>query len=319
MTFTVRAVDVGSGNTKFVSAVAGEDVRCVAFPSIAYPSMDRRPGWPAGGRRRTLLIPIGSLFYEVGPDVALAADTFRARQLHDGYAESPEDVTLLRGTLAMMKLPYIDLLVVGLPVALFAGRKAALEKAMTGWHDIGDGKAVTVAEALAVAQAFMPSCNELGVSAALEISRSGQGAHARMFFAGRLSAPMPGAWVPASSATSVREPGRSSWSPTTVFVSQPGHDPQGRVATRSSRSRSFHAKTAALCLWTPLCDRMATSGPFSLRSSPWRRMTSSRPSFAPLAAFTRWTCRSSTTRIWRYFVSAGPVPPPSWLAPCPRP
>ena len=152
MALTVRAVDVGSGNTKFISAVAGEDVRCMSFPSIAYPSLDGRSGWTAADRRRTLLIPVEPLFYEVGPDVALAADTFRARQLHDDYTESPEYTALLRGALAMMKLTQIDLLVVGLPVALFAGRKAALEKAMIGRHDIGDGKVVTVSRALAVAQ-----------------------------------------------------------------------------------------------------------------------------------------------------------------------
>jgi superfamily II DNA or RNA helicase len=38
------------------------------------------------------------------------------------------------------------------------------------------------------AQGFMQSCNELGVPAALEISRSGRGAHAWVFFAGRVSA-----------------------------------------------------------------------------------------------------------------------------------
>ncbi|HSI48133.1 MAG TPA: DNA primase small subunit domain-containing protein [Ideonella sp.] len=38
------------------------------------------------------------------------------------------------------------------------------------------------------AQAFMQSCNELGVTTALEISRSGRGAHAWVFFAGRVSA-----------------------------------------------------------------------------------------------------------------------------------
>jgi superfamily II DNA or RNA helicase len=38
------------------------------------------------------------------------------------------------------------------------------------------------------ARAFMQSCQELGVPAALEISRSGQGAHAWVFFAGRVSA-----------------------------------------------------------------------------------------------------------------------------------
>lgn len=38
------------------------------------------------------------------------------------------------------------------------------------------------------ALAFMQSCSELGVPAALEISRSGQGGHAWVFFAGRVSA-----------------------------------------------------------------------------------------------------------------------------------
>lgn len=38
------------------------------------------------------------------------------------------------------------------------------------------------------ARAFMQSCGELGVPAALEISRSGQGAHVWVFFAGRVSA-----------------------------------------------------------------------------------------------------------------------------------
>ena len=38
------------------------------------------------------------------------------------------------------------------------------------------------------ARAFMQSCEELGVPAALEISRSGNGAHAWVFFASRLSA-----------------------------------------------------------------------------------------------------------------------------------
>lgn len=38
------------------------------------------------------------------------------------------------------------------------------------------------------ARAFMTSCDELGVRCALEVSRSGQGAHAWLFFSGRVSA-----------------------------------------------------------------------------------------------------------------------------------
>ena len=152
MELIVRAVDVGSGNTKFVTGIAGNEIRCASFPSVAYPSSGETPHWPASERRKTVCIPVGPLFYEVGPDVGLAADTFRAKQLHDEYTESPEYMALLRGALSMMKVPHIDLLIVGLPVALFSLKKSALEKTMAGEHQIGGGKTVTVAKAMAVAQ-----------------------------------------------------------------------------------------------------------------------------------------------------------------------
>lgn len=133
---TVRAIDVGFGNTKFVSAVnntaAGTEIRCGSFPSLAYPSPDGHRSWPGTERRKTLFIPIGKLHYEVGPDVVLAADSFQARQLHDEHSDSPEYLALVRGALAMMKLNHIDLLVVGLPVAQFVGRKLTLERARPG-------------------------------------------------------------------------------------------------------------------------------------------------------------------------------------------
>lgn len=152
MELIVRAVDVGSGNTKFVTGVVGNEIRCASFPSVAYPSSGDTPHWPASERRKTVCIPVGPLFYEVGPDVSLAADTFRAMQLHDEYTESPEYMALLRGALSMMKVPHIDLLVVGLPVALFNLKKSQLEKAMVGTHPVGGGKTVTVAKAMAIAQ-----------------------------------------------------------------------------------------------------------------------------------------------------------------------
>ncbi len=152
MELIVRAVDVGSGNTKFVTGIAGNEIRCASFPSVAYPSSGETPHWPASERRKTVCIPVGPLFYEVGPDVGLAADTFRAKQLHDEYTESPEYMALLRGALSMMKVSHIDLLIVGLPVALFSLKKSALEKTMAGEHQIGGGKTVTVAKAMAVAQ-----------------------------------------------------------------------------------------------------------------------------------------------------------------------
>jgi PRTRC genetic system protein D len=82
----------------------------------------------------------------------LAADAFRATQIHGDYTDTPQYLALARGALRMMKVETIDLLVVGLPVAAFAAKKAALEKLMTGRHDVGGGKVVTVRKALAMAQ-----------------------------------------------------------------------------------------------------------------------------------------------------------------------
>ena len=150
MEYIVRAVDVGFGNTKYVSHVLGADIRCANFPSIACPSMREPASHPGFERRKTVSIPVNGLFYEVGPEVELAAGAFRATQMHDRYIETPEYLALLRGALAMMKLPEIDLLVVGLPVSSFSARRAALEKAMAGVHEIGHGKRVTVKKVLAV-------------------------------------------------------------------------------------------------------------------------------------------------------------------------
>jgi plasmid segregation protein ParM len=149
----VRAVDVGFGNTKFITGGSRpSDFRCQSFPSRAYPS-PRDPSKALGSEgRKTYAIPIGGLFYEVGPDVMLAADAFRATEIHGDYIETPQYLALARGALRMMRLETIDLLVVGLPVAQFAARKTQLEKLMTGRHDLGGGKAVTVHKALAMAQ-----------------------------------------------------------------------------------------------------------------------------------------------------------------------
>lgn len=46
-------------------------------------------------------IPVGDLFYEVGPDVGLAGNKFRTSQLHDDYILTPGNQALLRGLLRM--------------------------------------------------------------------------------------------------------------------------------------------------------------------------------------------------------------------------
>lgn len=153
MDWTVRAVDVGFGHTKFIRGIdeRGKPI-CAEFPSRAYASPFDPEGGLGSDTRKTFAIPIDGLFYEVGPDVMLAADGFRAREIHGEYIDSPQYMALTRGALRMMALAEIDLLVVGLPVAVYAAKKSRLEALMTGCHDVGSGRKVTVHKALAMAQ-----------------------------------------------------------------------------------------------------------------------------------------------------------------------
>ena len=144
MAMIVRAVDVGSGNTKYVTSVDGEQMKCAHFRSAAYPTDKSEMGDALGGKRKTIGIPIGGLIYEVGPEVHLAADGFHARQMHDGYCETPEYLALLRGALSYMKMDKIDLLILGLPVATFKTKRTVLERSMTGAHELTKGKSIHI-------------------------------------------------------------------------------------------------------------------------------------------------------------------------------
>lgn len=175
MQHTVRAIDVGYGNTKYVTAVGGDHLRCASFPSIAYASFRDRKLEPGAQRRQTAAVPIDGMFYEVGPEVELAADNFRPTQMHDRYVETPQYLALMRGALGFMNVKEIDLLVVGLPVSLLKAKKAALEKLATGEHDVGGGKRVIVHRALALAQpqgALLDFTMQHGKAATIESERS---------------------------------------------------------------------------------------------------------------------------------------------------
>lgn len=148
----VRAIDVGYGNTKYTLGGERGNVRCAHFPSQAYPGLMDQTRDALGGQRKTVAIPLNGLFYEVGPEIALAGNAFRGSHGHDHYIETPEYLALMRAALRYMKVEQVDLLVVGLPVALFASKRTALEKLATGRHEVAAGRYVTVKKALAVAQ-----------------------------------------------------------------------------------------------------------------------------------------------------------------------
>ena len=152
MSAIVRAIDVGFGVTKFITASGNGTVSTEHFPSLAFYTPTEPSRDALRGRRKTVCVPVGPLWFEVGPEATLATDRFRATQLHDGYTETDEYRALVAGALHYMKQPAIDLLVLGLPVAQYVLRRAALEKAMTGAFEIGRGRQVTVRKVLVVAQ-----------------------------------------------------------------------------------------------------------------------------------------------------------------------
>ena len=151
----VRAVDVGRGNTKYIADIRNGEPVCAMFPSQAHPSETAYEvdGW--GTSRKTVSIPVDGLVYEVGPDVHLAADVFNSNVLqHDRYAETPEYLALVLGALHFMQVDAVDLLIVGLPVATFKLKRhvSALERRLTGEHELGKGRKVLVRRVKAIAQ-----------------------------------------------------------------------------------------------------------------------------------------------------------------------
>ena len=72
--------------------------------------------------------------------------------LDDRYIHSPEYLALVRGALRLMHVEHVDLLVVGLPVALFRAQHETLARRLAGTHPLGSGISVTVRAVKVLAQ-----------------------------------------------------------------------------------------------------------------------------------------------------------------------
>lgn len=153
MSTTVRSIDVGYGNTKYVCArPKGGEISCRLFPSLVSRSFGHDLSDGVIAKRDTVIVEVDGNRYEVGPDVELALRTHSSRVLHRDFVDTPEYLALLRGALAYMRLPVIDLLVVGLPVSWLAMKSSALKERLTGEHPAGDAGVVRVEKVLVLAQ-----------------------------------------------------------------------------------------------------------------------------------------------------------------------
>lgn len=135
--FVVRAIDVGYGNTKYVMHhEMGKDVICKQFPSLAPQAASNSLSVGMPQRLNTVTVEVEGIMYEVGRDANLAQDASHGRILDSTYPASATYLALVRGALAYMMVPEIDLLVVGLPISNFSAYKDTLIERLTGTHKI---------------------------------------------------------------------------------------------------------------------------------------------------------------------------------------
>lgn len=168
------------------------------------------------------------------------------------------------------------------------------------------------------AQAFMQSCAELGVPAALEVSRSGQGAHAWVFFAARVparDARRLGIAIISHTCARTRQLRLTSYD--RLFPNQDTM-PRGGLGNlialplqKGPRERGYSVFVDAE--QRPYPDQWA----FLASSGRWPHTTSSRPSCGPQVASIRWISPSLTTRIWPRPGSAKAPRRRSCPEPCP--
>jgi plasmid segregation protein ParM len=148
----IRSIDVGNRNCKLTERVTGGEVQCRAFPSIAPIASDRDLGISRRSQRDTMIVTVGKLRYEIGPDAGLARASAHCRPLTDDWYVSDEHLAICLGALRMMRVESVDLLMVGLPVSLFKRMKAKYEQRLIGLHSVDEGRSVEVRRVVAMAQ-----------------------------------------------------------------------------------------------------------------------------------------------------------------------
>ena len=135
MSQIARAIDVGYGNTKFVTLLNQETIQCGMFPSLA-PQASGGPDLSGGlmQRRNTVVVDVEGVKYEVGKDARLAQDASHGRVLDPDYSMTDTHMALIRGALHYMGQSSIDLLVLGLPVNTWESYHDQLATKVIGKH-----------------------------------------------------------------------------------------------------------------------------------------------------------------------------------------
>lgn len=135
----VRAVDLGFGNAKYIASVSRDVIRCASIPSMAPLADEKVLDARLFARPDTVIVEAMQRHYEVGPGVSALGRGGSARILRDDYLRTPQYLALMRGVLHYMKVPAIDLLVVGLPIGHATKRGEELSTLLRGTHpEVGE-------------------------------------------------------------------------------------------------------------------------------------------------------------------------------------
>lgn len=153
MSRVIRAVDVGYSWTKYVvEGDRADQIRCRAFPSIVSRASGRDLALDGLTQRQTVQVTLDGVAFEVGPEASLVQEVVQTLPLDDRYIHTSEYLALVRGALRLMHVEHVDLLVVGLPVALFRAQHETLSRRLAGPHPLGANTTVTVRAVKVLAQ-----------------------------------------------------------------------------------------------------------------------------------------------------------------------
>lgn len=143
----VRAIDVGYGNTKFVTSRGVEDqIQCSLMPSIA--PLPIKGSQISTKGSDTVIVEVNGAEFEVGPGAYKAIRKNYSRTLDYSFSKSDTYTALLKGALYFMDVEHIDLLVLGLPVKMHDDKALTneLTNRFKGPINVANGRKINIEE-----------------------------------------------------------------------------------------------------------------------------------------------------------------------------
>jgi plasmid segregation protein ParM len=149
----VRSIDLGYGFVKYVHNVNKDGVPFIkSFPSIVEVSTDKNLGGDYFQRRKTTVVRVENVDYEVGEDIDLTTNGYSKKVLSRQYINSVDYEALMKGALKLMRVPEIDMLVIGVPVDVHQKIQDTISAKWKGEIDLDGTKKVVVKKVACVPQ-----------------------------------------------------------------------------------------------------------------------------------------------------------------------